>query len=186
MLESPATEKLLTAEEFRLLPRDGHRLELVRGKVIEMPPTGYAHGKVCWHIAGLLWVYLCDRELGSATCNDSGVITRVDPDSVRGPDVAYFSYLRVPKGSSPSRYPDATPELVFEVKSPSDRWKAIHAKAGEYLAAGTLVVCVVDPETKEITVYNDTAPPAKKTIDDELTLPEVFPDFRVPLRRFFE
>ena len=151
-----------------------------------MPLTNYLHGTVCWQIAGLLFVYLSGRDLGRATCNDSGVVTKRDPDSVRGPDVAYFSYQRVPKDSMPDRYPEVSPELIFEVKSPSDRWQAITAKVSEYLTAGTLTVCVADPETRTVSVYSGNGGPARLTADDDLTLPEVFPDFRVPVRRFFE
>jgi Uma2 family endonuclease len=104
---------------------------------------------------------------------------------VRGPDVAFYSYSRVPRGPLPTGY-WSSPELVFEVRSPSDRWKAITVKAGEYLAAGVLVVCVLDPDTRTICIYTENDSPSKKTEDDELTLPEVFPDFRVPVRQFFE
>jgi Uma2 family endonuclease len=184
---SIVAEKLLTAEEFYAMPDDGRRTELVRGRIVEEPHPTFLHGVVCMRIVGLTTAFVEGRPpSGWWLCNGSGVVTERNPDSVRGPDLSYFSYQRIPKDSIPDGYAEVAPEQVFEVKSPSDRRKAIHAKAGEYLAAGTLVVCVVDPETKEITVYNDTAPPAKKSISDELTLPEVFPDFCVPVRRFFE
>ncbi len=47
--------------------------------------------------------------------NDAGVITERDPDTVRGADVAFYSYRRVPKDAEPEGYPDAIPEFVFEV-----------------------------------------------------------------------
>ncbi|QJW99522.1 hypothetical protein FTUN_7134 [Frigoriglobus tundricola] len=34
------------------------------------------------------------------------------------------------------------------MKSPPDRWSAITSKSGEYLNAGVVCVCVVDPETE--------------------------------------
>ena len=60
------------------------------------------------------------------------------------------------------------------------------AKAGEYLTAGVLVVCVLDPETRTVGIYTADAFPLRKTADEELTLPDVFPDFHVPVRQFFE
>ena len=52
--------------------------------------------------------------------------------------------------------------------------------------AGVLVVCVLDPETESVGVYTENEFPRRLTIDEDLTLPEVFPDFRVPVRQFFE
>src|SRR6266566_9086075 len=92
---APPSERLITAEEFLAQPYDGRRTELVRGKVVEMPPTNFLHGIICVRVAAILWDYVKTRDLGWVTCNDSGVITQRDPDSVRGPDSAYFSYQRV-------------------------------------------------------------------------------------------
>jgi Uma2 family endonuclease len=176
----------MTAEEYRVLPDDGRHTELVLGRIVEMPPTNFMHGIVTSCVNALIRTYVKDRSLGWVTGNDSVIITERDPDSVRGPDVAFFSYTRIPKESPPQGYPEVAPELVFEVRSPSDRWSAINAKASEYLAAGVLVVCVLDPETRTAVVYTENDSPSKKTEDDELTLPEVFPDFKVSVRQFFE
>jgi Uma2 family endonuclease len=178
------TERLLTAEEYLALPDDGRQTELVRGRVVEVPPANFRHGVLCNRIGRLIGNFVEDRNLGWVINNDAGVITRRDPNSVRGPDVAFFSYSRVPKGQPPEGCPSVAPELVFEVRSPSDRWLAINAKAGEYLSAGVVVVCVVDPET--VGVYPQNEFPRRLTIDEELTLPEVLPDFRASVRRFFE
>jgi Uma2 family endonuclease len=179
-------EAILTAEQYLALPDDGRQTELVRGRVVEVPPANFRHGVLCNRIGRLVGNFVEDRNLGWVINNDAGVITRRDPDSVRGPDVAFFSYARVPKDQTPEGYPSVAPELVFEVRSPSDRWSAINAKAGEYLGAGVVVVCVLDPETESVGVYTENEFPRRLTIDEELTLPEVFPDFRVPVRRFFE
>jgi Uma2 family endonuclease len=180
------TERLLTAEQYAALPDDGRLTELVRGKVVEMPPPGILHGYVTANIVGILRVFIRANDLGRVIGNDAGVITRRQPDSVRGPDVAYFSYSRLPKGPLPEGYATAMPELVFEVKSPSDRWAAITAQAGEYLSAGVVCVCVVDPETESVAVYLDNELPRRHTAEEELTLAEVLPGLAIPIRQFFE
>jgi Uma2 family endonuclease len=109
---APPGERLLTAEEFLAKPHDGRRSELVRGRVVEMPPTNFIQGIICINIGAFLSSYVRHRDLGWVTGNDSGVITKRDPDSVRGPDVAFFSYQRVPKDSPPAGYPEVAPELV--------------------------------------------------------------------------
>ena len=183
---TPATEGLLTAEQFAALPDDGRLTELVQGKVVEMPPPGFLHGYATANACGILRDFVRAQGIGRVIGNDSGVITRRKPDSVRGPDVAFFSYGRMPKGPVPEGYPEVMPELVFEVKSPSDRWAAITAKAGEYLNAGVGVVCVVDPETESVAVYFGDELPRRLTSEEELTLPEGLPGFTVTSRQFFE
>lgn len=78
------------------------------------------------------------------------------------------------------------PELVIEVRSEFDRWPAMIAKVGEYLAAGVLVVGILDPDPQSLDIYTQDKSPQRLAIDDELILPEVFPDFRVAVRQFFE
>lgn len=181
-----ATKTLLTAEQYAAMPDDGKLTELVRGKVVEMPPPGTLHGYITANIAGILREFVRTNNLGRVIGNDVGIITRREPDSVRGPDVAYFSYTRLPKGPLPQGYADAMPELVFEVKSPSDRWAEITAKAGEYLNAGVICVCVVDPETESAAVYLANELPRRHTSEEQLSLSEVLPGFSIVVRQFFE
>src|SRR5688572_15241507 len=141
------SEVLITAEQFHAMPDDGRRTELVRGRIVEVPPTFFRHGYSCATIARVLGEFVHRHQLGWVIGNDAGVIIERNPDTVRGPDVGYFSYSRLPKDQMPEGYPPGAPELVFEVLSPSDRKSAITAKVGEYHLAGVLAVCVLDPET---------------------------------------
>lgn len=178
-------EKLLTVEEYAALPDDGTLTELVRGKVVVLPFPTPAQGYYAANVGGAVQEYVRPRELGRVVSNHCGVVTRRGPDTVRGPDVAFYSYAKVPKGPLPQGY-WPTPELVVEVRSPLNRWGDVGVKAAEYLIAGVLVVCVLDPETKSVGVYPQNEFPRRLTADEELTLPEVFPDFRVPVRQLFE
>lgn len=182
---APPPVRLLTAEEYAALPDDGRRTELVRGRIVEMPSPRPAHGYICANVGGTLREHVKPRDLGRVVSNDSGVITERDPDTMRGMDVAFYSYAKVPKGPLPKGYWPA-PELVVEVKSEFDRWKELNAKAVEYVAAGVLVVWVVDPDTEAVFVHTPDDPPRRLAGDEELTLPGVLPDFRVAVRQLFE
>jgi Uma2 family endonuclease len=181
-------EALLTAEEYWLLPDDGPPTELVRGRIVPMNMPTPRHGYFCNKIGRILGNFVEQRDLGRVMNNDSGILTEHDPDTVRGADVAYFSYERLPRGPVPEGYLDVLPELVVEVRSQTDRWNEIISKVGEYLTAGVGVVCVLDPQSVTATVfYSSDQPPRVFAADDELVLPEVFGDqFRVPVHRFFE
>jgi len=125
------------------------------------------------------------RELGIVTAGDSGVVTERNPDTLRGADVAFFSYNRLPRDADLDKYPDAAPEIILEVRSPTDRWAKILEKVAEYLNAGALRVCVLDPASRTIHVYLPDQPEFQLTEDDELTLPELHEDFRESVSRFF-
>jgi Uma2 family endonuclease len=45
---------------------------------------------------------------------------------------------------------------------------------------------VVNPDSGTAVVYRDNLDPESFPADGELTLPDVLPGFRVPLRQFFE
>ena len=115
------SQVLYTAEEFGRRPDPGYPEELVRGRIVTMPPPGSRHGKVCYNVAYRMGRFLEDHDLGHVLTNDSGVITERGPDTVRGADISFYSYERVPKGPLPPGYLDVTPDLVFEVLSPEDR-----------------------------------------------------------------
>jgi Uma2 family endonuclease len=178
--------RLLTAEDYLKLPNDGRSTELVRGEVVEMNLPTPRHGEICFKTAYLLGRYLEDHPLGRVVSNDAGVLTERDPDTVRGADVAFYSYAKIPPGPLPQGYLAVVPDLVMEVRSTTDRWAQIHAKIGEYLDAGVRVVCVLDEQTHTAHVFDAEESPRVLAPDEDLTLPQVLEDYRVPVRRFFE
>lgn len=94
-------EALLTIDEYAELPDDGRRTELVRGRLIELTQPNFLHGYVCSEMSFLLNAWVKAQGLGRVIGNDSGVITEHDPDTLRGADVAYYSFERLPKETVP-------------------------------------------------------------------------------------
>jgi Uma2 family endonuclease len=179
-------EALTSAEEFGQRPDPGHPEELVQGRIISMPPPDRRHGYVCGQAYYLLRPFVDEHDLGRVMTNDSGVITERDPDTVRGADVAYYSYARLPKGPLPTGYGPEVPELVVEVVSASDRWRDVIEKVLEYLRAGVLVVVVLDPKPQTAHVFGADDAPRTLGPEDELVLPGILEGFRVRVGRFFE
>jgi len=177
---------LLTAEEFARRPAPGYPEELEHGGIVAMPPPGARHGFVCNKAGRILGNHAEDHDLGRVMNNDAGVITERTPDSVRGPDVAYYSYAKLPKGPIPEGYPDVPPDLVFEVLSPDDRWPKVLAKVAEYLNVGVAVVGVLDPARRTLYLFEGNEPVRLLGESDELTLPALLGDFRIMVSRFFE
>lgn len=180
-----AQQTLLTIEEYAKLPDDGRPTELVRGRLIELNMPAYRHGAVCANVVFILRLYLVEHDIGTVACNDSGVVTQRDPDTLRGADVSFYSYDRLPKGSAPSGYPAASPDLVFEVLSPDNRRARVLTKVGEYLDADVRCVCVLDPDRRGLTVYRPDQPEQQLAAHDTLTLPDILPGFAAQVERFF-
>jgi Uma2 family endonuclease len=179
-------EALMTAEEFAQRADPGYPEELVQGRIVRMPLTDPRHGEVCIQAAYLLKRFLEDHNIGRVIGNDAGVITERGPDSVRGPDVAYYSYARVPRGPLPRGYLPEPPELVFEVRSQSDRWRDIHDKVADFLNVGVLVAIVLDPTPRTAHVFSADEAPRTLTADDTLSFPGILEGFQVRVSRFFE
>lgn len=176
----------LTAEQFAERPDPGYPEELVRGRIVPMPVPQSRHGQICGNAYFLIRLHTTANELGHVLCNDSGVITERGPDTVRGADVAFYSYARVPKGPLPPGYVQIPPEIVVEVVSPSDRWPKVLAKVAEYLDAGVSAVIVLDGDRTSALLFREDGTTRTLGADDELTLPDFLPGFSVVVRRFFE
>src|SRR5690242_20415016 len=97
-------EALLTAEEYALLPDNGQPTELVRGRIVPLSMPFPRHGQICGKISRIVGNFADQHDLGHVLSNDSGIITEHDPDTVRGADIAFYSYARVPRGPLPRGY----------------------------------------------------------------------------------
>jgi Uma2 family endonuclease len=176
---------VITATEFA--QRYGaDSAELVKGKVREMPLPFPKHGKICWRAGFVLGGHLEHHDCGHVVNNDSFVQTSSNPDTVRGADLCFYSYERLPRGAIPDGLLSVVPDLVLEVRSPSERWGELFAKVGEYLQAGVRVVIVLDAPTATACVYRADELQQIFHNGDALVVPDVLPGFAVPVRRFFE
>lgn len=180
------SEPLLTAEESAERPDPGYPEELVRGRIVPMTMPKPRHGEICNRVGRILGNHVKDLDLGHVLSNNVGVITERGPDTVRGADISFYSYARVPKGPLPDRYLDKPPDLIVEVLSPSDRWPKVLAKVAEYLDAGTTVVIVLDDQRRMAQLYHADGATRLLGAEEDLALPDLLGDFRVRVGRFFE
>ncbi len=182
-VESPAT--LLTAEQYAALPIN-EPTELVRGIIVPMPSPTYEHGRVCNRVAFRLTTFVEAHQLGDVLSNDAGVITEREPDTVRGADVAFYSYERYPQAERNSPYAPIPPDLVFEVLSPSERWRDVIEKVEEYLEVGVAMVCVLEIEIRAMQIFTPDKPIQTLRSEDEFVGNGALAAFRIPVREFFE
>ncbi len=185
---STTSPRLLTAEEFARLPDlpDGSQQELVRGKVVMAPPPGFRHGRVQVQVASKLNDYAVSTKRGRVAV-ETGVVTERGPDTVRGPDISYWSAERLPFDQDPEGYPDAAPDLCVEVLSPSNRRSEMRDKVAEYFGRDVRMVWVVDPEDRTIAVYRSPGEARLLHADENAVIDgeDVLPGFRWPVADLF-
>ena len=178
--------RLLTADDLLRLDSEGVRGELIRGVLHETMPTGHEHGKIVVNLVAELRNFVKPRKLGSLTASDAGVWLERDPDTVREPDIAYFSAEMLPPDLRITGYAEVAPGLVVEIDSPSDSQRKAHDKAWMWLSYGVRLVWVVQPDTRSVDVYRPNR--AVVTLDGQASLDglDVLPGFTCAVREVFE
>lgn len=86
--------KLITAEQLYELSDDGLNYELLRGTLVSEPVPGRLHGRTVARISKLLSIFVDSRRLGVVYTGDTGFVLARQPDTVRGPDVAFMTNER--------------------------------------------------------------------------------------------
>ena len=178
--------KLLTAEEFMAADLGEGTFELVRGEVIQLPPSMPEHGRVCINVGFALESYGRQTGYGYTLSNDSAVVTERGPDTVRGADISYYRQDHWPRSEVGWALPPVQPDLVVEVYSPGNRRGKAMEKVIEYLDAGFPLVWVVYTKSRQVVIYRsaDEAPDVLKQDAVIENLPEL-PGFRCPVADFF-
>ena len=169
--------ELITADELLRIP-DRHA-ELVRGVLIVREPPGLPHGRIAVELAAALVTHVRANGLGRVYV-ESGFKLGSNPDTVRGPDLAFISQRRIPD-PEPRGYPDLAPDLAVEVLSPDDRPGDVLGKVSEYLSAGTMLVWVIDPDRRLARVYRADGTEQVVADYEALQGEDIVPGFACPL-----
>lgn len=180
-MNAPPAERLITAEELLLMPDDGNSYELVSGRLNQVAPSAWIPGVVSANVLIRVGSHVQRERLGICGTAESGVLLRRDPDTVRAPDVWFVRAERVPDEVLDEFFP-GSPDLAVEVLSPSDRFSAVVEKARDYLAAGTLLVWVIDPKGRTAAVFFPDGSARLLGEDEALDGGDVLPGFSVTLR----
>ena len=177
--------QLVTADELLRMPRGRFRYELVEGELRTMSPAGEEHGAVIMSLAAPLAQYVKAHDLGFVFAAETGYKLASNPDTVLAPDIAFLRRERVEPTGLLKGYRENAPDLAVEVMSPGDTVREVTEKAGKWLAAGALMVWVVNPKKRTVTVYR--APGEVTTLDekDHLDGGEVVPGFRCKVSEIF-
>ena len=178
-------QELLTADELLRLSSQGVRGELIRGVLCKTMSVGQEHGEIVVKLIIQLGNFIQTSRLGRLVASDSGVWLERNPDTVREPDIAFFSAEKVPPGVRVTGYSETVPDLVVEVHSPSDSMREVHDKARMWLSYGVRLVWVVHPDTRTIDVHHQEHRVSTLTETDALDGADVLPSFSCAVSDLF-
>lgn len=168
---------ILTADELLRIPHK--HAELVRGVLVVREPPGLRHGRIAVELGGALAAHVRANGLGRVYV-ESGFKLASNPDTVRGPDIAFISQPRLPE-PEPRGYPELAPDLVVEILSPDDRPGEVLSRVADCLSAGTQLVWVIDPERRLARTYRADGTQEVVTPEQALNGADVVPGFACTL-----
>ena len=178
------TTPLITADELLAMPERDCRYELVKGELITLSLEGAMHSLAVTQSVMKIGAFVKARKLGKVFIR-TGFILATNPDTVRGPDVAFVRNERLP-GGDPWGYFTGAPDLAVEIVSPNDTDTEMDDKTAEYLAAGARLVVVVDPFKRVITKHPAQGDITQLGEGDTLTLDDTIPGFECAAADIFE
>jgi Uma2 family endonuclease len=158
--------------------------ELIDGVLVEKA-MGYTESVLTSFLIVLLDGFVRPRNLGLVTAPDGTV--RLWAGRVRIPDVAFFSWDRMPERRRPLEpIPTLCPDLAIEVLSRSNTKAEMRKKREDLFSVGVRLVWEIDPRTRTVQVYSRAEEPdAVLTEADVLGGGSVLPGFTMSLRELF-
>ena len=177
-------KRLITVEEFEKYPEDC-RYDLIEGELVEMPPmAGYEHGIATNRLVGRASVHAENNDLGEGLTAETRFTIERNPDTAIGPDWAFIVKERL-LDPEPTGYAEIVPDLILEVRSPSDTRPEAVAKMERWIRAGVRLGWELHPKERVLTVYRPGQPPRTIDIDGVIDGEDVLPGFQLPMRRLF-
>lgn len=178
---------LMTAEQYMALPEDSYRgYELIRGRLrqVREPFPSFTHGSRRDQLVYLLKTYLGSNPIAHLSGECSITFAR-NPDVVRAPDIVVVRNERYPRDYTGGPIFEVAPDLVIEIRSPSERAGILRSKLDDYFAAGTSVVWVIEEPNRRVIVH--TGPGVSRVVEgnERLTGDPVLPGFSCSLDDLF-
>ncbi|NEQ38032.1 MAG: Uma2 family endonuclease [Okeania sp. SIO3I5] len=169
----------LTIKDLEKLQVDypDYQMELVGGEIIVMSPSGLKSDEIALEIAAQLRNWVRPRKLGRVIGSSGGFRLPNAAGDVRAPDASFIRAEKLPR--STEDYAELVPDLIFEVKSKSDKLPKLRQKIQDFLELGTVVGVLVDPRTRTMEVYRYQQEKILLKDGDVLEVEEILPGWKL-------
>ncbi len=130
----------------------------VRGDIIVMAPTGGWTGRGNALLTTKFFIWAEKEGSGSVFDSDTGF--RLEKKTVRAPDVSWVleTHLKSLPRKAGRRFLPLCPDFVLELRSNADRMPDLQDKMAEYIHHGARLGWLINPERKEVFVYQPGSP----------------------------
>lgn len=187
ILWHPRPGTAIEADQLRLVDGEPKRLvELIDGILVEKA-MGYRESLLAMTLGSILYTFVRFSNLGVVATADA--IMRLQPGLNRLPDVSFTAWTSLPSNNAHLQpVADFPPDLAVEVVSEGNTRAEIDRKRREFLAAGTKLVWIIEPEDRTVEVYADPQQPDLMTrlrVNDTLDGGTILPGFTLPLTDLF-
>ena len=172
-------------EEFLELEGEHRSFELVDGH-LEQRGVGIYESVLAARIIHALMKHLDGAGLGGYVLDADAVYRCFESEKTgRKPDVSYVAAGRLTAESLRGAYFRVPPDLAVEVMSPTDRGRAVRDKERQYLAAGVRLVWRVNPDSREVFVFDAAGGVELVPADGVLSGGDVLPGLSLPVSDLF-
>ncbi len=178
----------LTDDEFYKFCQQNPDLRIestATGTLIVMPPTGGESGHRNADLTTDVSLWNRQTELGIVF--DSSTVFKLPNGANRSPDVAWITNDRW-NALSPEqkkKFPPIAPDFVIELRSETDALSDLQEKMQEYMDNGVRLGWLIDPQTKQVSLYRPGQPPETLQTPATLSGETVLPGFVLNLSRIF-
>ena len=180
---NPAPGKATIEDVTHLRDTEGRLYELIDGTLVEKS-TGWQESLIAGILLHWLHSYLDANRIGVAT--GAGGMTRLFGDTVRGPDVAFVGWNRLPDGRMPTdSIPDLVPNFVIEVLNGSNTYAEMSRKRREYFYAGVELLWMVEHRLRTVTVFRTAQDATVYKGEAIIGGGQILPEWRVDLNELF-
>jgi Uma2 family endonuclease len=174
-----------TYEDWRQLPDDGYRYEVINGTLLMSPPPSTQHQRISVRIEDCLREFLRSHPVGEFLHAPVGVRLPNQPVPLQ-PDIIFIRAERL--GIIGETYIEGVPDLLVEILSPSNWLYDRREKMQAYQGAGVAEYWIVDPRAITVEVYvleQSTYVLAGQYRTGEIASSRLLPGFVVPVDAIF-
>jgi Uma2 family endonuclease len=139
-----------TYEDYRRLPQDGRRYEILRGHLYVSPAPSTDHQRTVNGLSWQLSLFVRGRALGEVFTAPYDILLPRGIATPVQPDLIFFRKGNLPRSGTPNF--QGVPDLVIEVLSPGTRQLDLR-KLAAFQEAGVPEVWHADPQEQTIVVY---------------------------------